>query len=333
MRYVTTYSFGVRDLYDTYDISKHVHLSQKIVKKKYGVDRLQYLCASVFVYSFYIILLDIIENNATFMFPLKRGKRAILYVETFTGEKLQEIKRNGGMVDLDLIKSNFCGYRLKFSFEGAGHMNSKSVYISNNLKKKLYDRVYSGVKTSSPTTQLKDYLDQIYAEFPDLPQKTIVGILEHGYRDFYTLNNRGADIIIRNTRLYPFTAYFGKLFLNEDLRARYFMLKYKIKVRLKYQLERRTKPWDGYYYFGLTQEEYDKLIPKKSGRIKQKIDFGKRVICKAKRESCFLQKIKYVYRIPWPQEETMIIFLDKLETRNIELVGTREKDGMVHFKD
>lgn len=298
MRYPLTYSFGVRDLYDTYDISKHVHLSQKIVKKKYGVDRLQFLCASIFVYSFYIILLDIIENNATFIFPLKRGKRAILYVDQITGERLEEYKRNGGLADLDLLKTNFCGYRLNFSYEGDGHMNSKPVYISNNLKKKLYDRIYSGVKPSSPTTQLKDYLEQIYAEFPDLPQKTIVEILEHGYRDFYTLNNRGGDIIVKNIRLFPFSAYFGKLFLNEELQTKYFMQKYKIKIRLKYQLERRTKPWDGYYYFGLTQEEYDTLIPKKSGRFKNKINFGRRTICKAKRESCFLQKIKYVYRIP-----------------------------------
>ena len=63
------HSFYARDLFETFDIKGKVHLSQKIVKKKYGVDRLQYLCVSVFIYCFYITLLDIIENNANFTLP------------------------------------------------------------------------------------------------------------------------------------------------------------------------------------------------------------------------------------------------------------------------
>ena len=60
------HSFYARDLFETFDIKGKVHLSQKIVKKKYGVDRLQYLCVSVFIYCFYIYFVLVIFHHRLF---------------------------------------------------------------------------------------------------------------------------------------------------------------------------------------------------------------------------------------------------------------------------
>ena len=116
---------------------------------------------------------------------------------------------------------------------------------------------------------IEDYYEKVHERFPDLEMWEIEKILKHGMQTFSILNSRGADIIIKSAHN-SFTMYFGKLFNNKEIRYKYANLKWRIKYRLKYWLH--NKVWDGNYYFVLTQEEYDKYIPKKKGRKKKWYD-------------------------------------------------------------
>ena len=49
----------------------------------------------VFTYFIYQVVLDIIENNVTFEFPLKGRARAEFYVKVFQGEDFQRLYKAG----------------------------------------------------------------------------------------------------------------------------------------------------------------------------------------------------------------------------------------------
>lgn len=327
---VVDHSFYARDLFETFDIKGKVHLSQKIVKKKYGVDRLQYLCVSVFIYCFYITLLDIIENNANFTLPLYRGKRAQIYCKEYVGNELMKLRNYGAFENQDMLEQNFVGYGLIYMCDTINEPMIKTIHIDDGLKKKLRDRAIKGPKPIK-LTKLDDYLPFVYKEFEDLPEKTIRQICEHAYRTMFRLQGMGCDICLSNKRLFPFVAYFGKCFKNDEKFYEYRNKKMADKIRIRYNLERKTKPWTGYYYFGLTEKQYDELFAEKKGRLKKKIVFPKICIYKVKEEAALPKFNKYIFRIPWTEEKGWRIWLENYETRNIELIGERGADKKVHF--
>ena len=331
-RHLVDHSFYARDLFESFDIKGKVHLNQKIVKKKYGVDRLQYLCVSVFIYCFYITLLDIIENNANFTLPLYRGKRAQIYCKEYTGEELQKMASIGKFKDQDLVKQNFVGYGLVYVCDYSNVAAVKPIHLDNTLKQKFYNRMLNERKPIKPT-KLDDYLPFVYKEFSDLPEKTIKQICEHAYRTMFRLQGMGCDIFLCNKRIYPFIAYFGRCFYNDADYWEYRNKKLAEKIRIRYNLERKTKPWTGYYYFGISEEMYKELFSEKKGRLKKKIVFPKICLFKSKEEAALLKANKYIFRTPWHEEKGWRVWVENYETRNIELVGERGADKKVHFKE
>ena len=173
---------------------------------------------------------------------------------------------------------------------------------------------------------IEDYYDKIKERFPDLEMWEIEKILKHGMQSFFWLNANGGDVIIKSPKN-GFTMYFGKLFNNMDLRGRYYNIKWKIKLRIKYL---GKKPiWDGYYYFGLSEEEYQRLIPKKNGRIKNKITFETMQAFKIKEEAFLMKPWKYFFRLK-EDEDTGLVFRKKnYSTRNIDLVAIRDSTGNI----
>lgn len=101
---------------------------------------------------------------------------------------------------------------------------------------------------------VRDYLDQVHERFPEMNKTEINRILLYGFKMFYALNNFGADIILAEKKYLKYLMYTGRLYNRFDLYYKYSLIKYSIKYRI---LDRRKKKeWDGYYYFGMTDEMY-----------------------------------------------------------------------------
>lgn len=70
------------------------HLPEKLLQtpavKNRGKDRIA-LAAELFDFCFYRILLDIVENNVTFVLPLKFGDYGELHIHSVTGEAFKEL--------------------------------------------------------------------------------------------------------------------------------------------------------------------------------------------------------------------------------------------------
>lgn len=178
-------------------------------------------------------------------------------------------------------------------------------------------------------TYIEDYYDAVQKRFPDLERWEIEKILKHGMQSFFMLNNKGADVIIKSAHN-SFTMYFGKLFRNLTLRGRYYNIKMSIKLRIKYIFN--TKVWDGYYYFGLTEEDYKKYNICKGGRLKKKILFDK-IVCYKIPEEAFLNKpCKYFFKLKTTEDRGMIFTDKNYLTRNIQLFAKRDNNGKIIYE-
>lgn len=142
IKYKNDYCFTNLDLYENFkwDVLK---LPPGTIKKKHKDTRAEYV-TDVFMYCFNLILLDIVENNTTFVLPLFGKKEACFYVKKFEGEKFKKMYREGCFSGIDYLKSNFCGYHVSFQYTTSYGLIDKTLHLSPALKKIFYDNINNG---------------------------------------------------------------------------------------------------------------------------------------------------------------------------------------------
>ena len=115
---------------------------------------------------------------------------------------------------------------------------------------------------------LKDYYDAIQAKFPKIPATDLHKILNFGWKSLYLINSYGGDVLIKDS---GFWFYIGELRTDSLAHFEYYKKKLRNKIRVMYN--RKKIPWDGYYYFGLSEERYAEYInsKKRRGRLTEMI--------------------------------------------------------------
>lgn len=135
--------FNAIDFYKEYDTRRLKF--KKADAKKAGAETKKHYCVSVFLYCLYLIFLDIIENNITFVLPLFSNRDAFFFIKPITGDDLKYLLQHGCMKQLDIIKSNFTGYVPIFQFKTSdGRIKEKTIYLNKTLRDKLYEHINSG---------------------------------------------------------------------------------------------------------------------------------------------------------------------------------------------
>lgn len=145
MKFKSSHCFTNVDLFDNCNLQslklpKHMYKKEN---KNHRDTRKEYL-ASVYMYCLYLIILDIIENNVTFVLPLFGDQEACIYVKMFEDEKFQRMYSKGVFSGIDFLKSGFKGYRLYLQYTYKGGIREKPIYISNNLKNIFYENINNG---------------------------------------------------------------------------------------------------------------------------------------------------------------------------------------------
>jgi len=139
-----SYCFRTIDLFKKFN-TKKLKIKKEICLNTYNCHLRKDFCVLVFLLLMCLIILDIIENNITFVLPLKNNKDAFICVKPIVGQELQRIKQVGGMKGIDLLKSNFVGYQLCFQYRlRSGVLKEKPIYISKNLKEMFYNNINNG---------------------------------------------------------------------------------------------------------------------------------------------------------------------------------------------
>ena len=175
---------------------------------------------------------------------------------------------------------------------------------------------------------INDYYDIMYSKFPDVPKDDIKKILNHGWKAFYQMNSVGADV---STADKDFWCYVGFLQKNSLKYFRYYIKKLVLKLRI---MGKRTKvPWNGYYYFALSDSQYEayKAQQNKRGRRRKEFQFGA-VFLYEILDECKINEYyrKYIFRVPFITRLKQKYFIRDFTSSQAELILVREP---LKFKD
>ena len=145
MKFKSSHCFTNLDLFDNLNLQS-LNLPKNMFKKEHKnhKDTRKEYVASVYMYCLYLILLDIIENNVTFVLPLFGKQEACLYVKMFDGEKFRKMYSKGKFAGIDFLKSGFKGYQIYFQYTYKGGVREKPIYVSNTLKDLFYNNINNG---------------------------------------------------------------------------------------------------------------------------------------------------------------------------------------------
>lgn len=172
--------------------------------------------------------------------------------------------------------------------------------------------------------EIGDYLDILKSKYPHISYQDLKRILEYGFYTFYMLNKKGADVQVSNRK---YTAYCGRMFLNDNIRSLYNITKAKRKLRLLYKYSQEA--YDGIYYFGLNDEEWEQYQSQIVSKKQNKVKFLNLKLYKIK-EECFLDKSKtHFFMINYPIDIGWSFKKDELITKKFKHFADRDAKGKI----
>lgn len=319
MHFSTGCAFTVEDIFMNFKYKK-LKLTVPECRKITGDSHRQDVVCRVFRYCFYLVIVDIIEHNATFHFPLTAGKKCNMHMQRIEGQRFADLMRHGKWQGLDFIGSNFAGYQLSLYMLGKRTPRVKNIYLNTTLRDRAIELASQGMcyGDSINDTYVKDYANQVQEKFPLVCKQDILLILNFGWRSLYLHNSYGGDVIVNNR---TFWSYFGTFKKDSLQHFKYYIKKLLLKIKI---MSRRKKfKWDGYYYFALTEERYQEYWKQKhtKGRPRKNVDFGG-VMLYATKETCLLEQYasKYLFRVSYPSFIRFVFYNPKLITAKSEFI-------------
>lgn len=234
-----------------------------------------------FKYILGLIFSHIIEHQVRFIIPY--ASRAWIDFETINEEDFEIWRQNGGLQEIDFVESDFKGYILKYTHGTYKYQRSVRIYVGGELKKSFLGKINSGVKFYTTTdVTIKDFIKQVYAEFPLLTKYEIDKLLKQGFLRMNSAIKNGCAVSLKTTKWYNWVAYFGEIHLDPlkefNLHAR--MMEKKLR---KLDAWKRT-PFDGYYYIPLHQKQFEEFV-ETNKKARTLLVFGK-VMAKRLMEEC-----------------------------------------------
>lgn len=165
---------------------------------------------------------------------------------------------------------------------------------------------------------LSDYYDTLQELYPQINKKDIATIVRFGWKSMYSILKSGGFVLISDN---TFWSYFGFLTNNSLKWAELYSEKLAFKIRTMYR--KKHIQWDGYYYFALTQSEYDKYIgqQKSKGRKRVHFKFDKLIFFKIFEEcKCTMLGCTYFFRIPYTADVGFRMYKENISLDSPELI-------------
>lgn len=288
------------------------------------------LVRRIFIYSLKLVINDIIDNNITFWLPLTGQKKCNIHMRRVQGQEFKNLRKGGKWKDVDILQSMFSGYEICLFMLGKRTPRIKTIYLNNDYKNKITSNTNKGISygDSKYDKTIKDYYEQIYQYFQNVPNSDIDTILNFCWKSLYLHNSYGGDTIFMEKN---FWCYIGNLKKSPLDHFYYYIRKLTVKLRVLYR--RKKIDWDGYYYFALSDLQYKQYCDQKNkrGRPKKYFNFGT-VYLYQLLDECKINEHqrRYIFRIPIITRLKIKQFKEELISDKAELIITREP---LKFKD
>lgn len=305
-------SYGVlpSDLYINFFKNHKISLN----KEELGC-RFKDAASRIFTHFMYLLITDIIEYGGYFKFPAP--KRCYIEIVPVSGDEFKEAYKNGAFQDVDFLASNFTGYILQFRRATRYGKWIKKIYVTSQFKKRITDLTNSGYKWNmSIRRKLSDYVPIVQKKFPIFTKEDLSTIIHYGLVMYAYANRQHCDVIFyKKSDPESISLITGMLGCNTLMHFWRWVNKWRMKERLFYKL--KGKKWDGYYYFGLTEEQHNQLTAQK--RKKKEIKNTHFVL--VKEELRHLKWVKHIWRIPWPMYHGWKFWAKSQKSDKFEYIG------------
>ena len=322
MNYALGYAWKLDEIFENFK-SQNLKIDCVSLQRLYGDNHKKRLCYKVFRECVKIIVNDIIDNDVEFQLPTGSRKTS-LQMHTYRDEEFKKARKNGKFMEVDFLDSDFSANQLQLYMYG--HRNipkAKQVYVNKELKQKITNytnqgRVYYGKVRKT----IKDYYPAIKDKFPLIPDSDLHRILNFGWKSLYLVNSYGGDVLISG---HDFWFYIGVL--RNDSLGHFEYYKMKLSNKMRILFNRRKCQWNGYYYFGLSEERYAEFegSKKKRGRPRKKYNFGNILLYKLW-DDCSISEgnLKYFFRVPYPIDMGFTYYNKELITDKAEFILERQ---------
>ena len=168
---------------------------------------------------------------------------------------------------------------------------------------------------------IQDYYDKICELYPSISKSDIKKILQFGFKSLYLHNSYGGDTLIQNKN---FWFYCGSLMKDSIKWFNYYINKTIVKLRVNYR--RNKTEWDGYYYFALSEKQYNEYLKQKhkKGRPRKWFTFNNIILYKIFDECNLSEHSKVaIFRLPCLYEQGFVVYKEELKTNKLEFIQYR----------
>ena len=328
-KYALGCAFNLEDILGNFPYKK-LKITCKECANITGDNHRSSIVKKIFRYHVKLVIEDIIANNITYWLPLTGQKKCNIHMKLVRGDAFKNLRQAGKWEDIDILKSNFSGYQLSLFMLGNRTPRVKSIYLNKDYRDRISHNTNEGMQYGDGKYDktLKDYLEQVYEAFPQVQKRDINTILVFSWKSLYLHNSYGGDTIMIDN---GFWLYIGNL--KKDPMDHFFYYIRKLTVKLRVLYRRKRKEWDGYYYFALSNTQYQHYLDqkKKRGRPRKYFNFGSVYLYEILDE-CKINEYykKYIFRIPYISKLKIKQFVRDLTSDKAELIITREP---LKFKD
>lgn len=321
MNYAVGCAFNLDNIFDNFKYKK-LNFNCEKCKEITGDPHRKYLVKRIFRECFKLIIKDIIENNITFWLPTG-SRQSCLKMKRVRGDAFKNLRRFGKWKDVDFLQSNFTGHEIGFFMFGNRTPRVKNVYLNTKYKNRITEKTNQRMNYGDSINDkyIKDYYEIVHSLFPDVTISDIKRILNFGWKSLYLHNSYGGDTLIRDNDMW---CYIG--FLKKDPIKHYLYYIKKTCVKLRVLYKRYKIPWDGYYYFALSNQQYEYYLSQqnKRGRPKKNFKFIN-VFLYQLLDECKLaeHEKRYIFRIPYISTIKFKFYIPELITNKAEQIITR----------
>lgn len=327
MNYAVGSSFNLDDMMMNFPYKK-LKVTCKECMEMIGNEHRDIFVKRVFVYCLKQILYEVINEGVTFIMPTG-ARPSDIHLHRISGDDFKKSRKNGKFKDIDYLTSYFSAYEVSLFMYGNGRTRRKSIYLNKEYKNQLSERINTQtLPTKITLKKISDYYEYVLKQFPLLKKSDCKRILNFAFKSLYLHNSYGGDTFITDNTLWCFI---GTLRKDSIKHYMYYIKKLTVKLRVLYK--RKKIEWDGYYYFALSDNQYNEYVQQKKsrGRPRKKFKYGNQVLYKIFDE-CRIQEFgrKYIFRVPQIVDLGFTYYKENLILDNAELIVTREP---LKFKD
>lgn len=328
-RYALGCGFNLTDMFMNFPLKK-LQINCNECNALIGTYHRDKLAIRIFRECFKVVIEDIIENNVTFWLPLTGGKKCNMHMKRVEGKEFQNLRQGGKWEDIDILNSNFSGYEIRFFMLGNRTPRVKTVYLNKFYRDRIsyYTNLGKSYGDSKNDKVISDYLEIVSQKFPTVSLQDIKRILSFGWKSLYLHNSYGGDTLITDKEIW---CYIGRLRKNPLDHFYYYIRKLIIKIRVLYR--RKEFPWNGYYYFALSEAQYQSYLSQKNkrGRPRKCFNFGTVYLYQILDECRISEHAKkYIFKVPSIVRLRLKEFRRDYTTDKAELIETRDP---MKFKD